>query len=381
MSIATLNTGSSSVKFALYDADGKTRRLRGEVSSIGGQARLDLRRDDGREERENLGEISHQVALTHALDRLKTEAGDVAAIGHRIVHGGAHYERAAIIDETVETRLAALIPLAPSHQPHNLSGIKAARERFPDAIQTASFDTSFHRGQPFTADTYALPRRYYEAGIRRYGFHGLSYDFLSGRLCELDGEKRAVMAHLGSGASMCAVKGREPFGSTMGLTALDGLPMGTRSGQIDPGAVLHLMNGYGLDREAVEALLYTQSGLKGLSGIASDMRELEKSDAPEAREAIDYFVRRCRMEIAALASTLDGLDALVFSAGIGENSPSIRREICEGLAWLGVELDEEANKNAGRETKISTAASRVAVWIIATDEERVIARDATGLAG
>lgn len=382
MSLVTLNTGSSSVKFALYGDDGRTRRLHGQVSSIGATAELSVTAASGDTARETLGKLSHEQALERALDRVAGEAGHrVAAVGHRVVHGGASFTAAVGIDEGVEDRLRALIPLAPSHQPHNLAGISAARERFPDAVQTASFDTAFHRAQPFAADAYALPRKYYEDGIRRYGFHGLSYDYLSARLCELEGERRSVIAHLGSGASMCAVNGREPFGSTMGLTALDGLPMSTRSGQIDPGAVLHLIRQTGMDTEAVERLLYTKSGLKGLSGGTSDMRELEGSRSPEAKQAIAYFVRRCRMEIGALASTLEGLDTLVFSAGIGENSAFIRKQICEGLSWLGVELDTTANAGAGRETKISTDASRVTVWVIATDEESVIARETAGLIG
>lgn len=380
MSLATLNTGSSSVKFSAYEDDGRTRILRGEISSIGQDAELSLTGEDGETFEETLGELSHEQALKRALELLAGESsGTVRAIGHRIVHGGPDHDCAVKVDREVESSLQALTPLAPSHQPHNLAGIKSAREIFGQADQVACFDTAFHRGQPFVADSYALPRRYYEDGIRRYGFHGLSYDYLSGRLCDLDGEPRAVIAHLGSGASMCAVKGRKPMGSTMGLTALDGLPMGTRCGQIDPGAVLHLMERYGLTRKEVSDLLYTDSGLKGLSGISNDMRELEESGAPEAEEAIAYFVHRCQTEITGLAAALQGLDTLVFSAGIGENSPTVRARICEGLAWLGVELDPEANREAGREVLISTPASKVTVRVLATDEEAVIARQVAGL--
>ena len=382
MSLVTLNSGSSSIKFALYDDDGRARRLRGAVSGIGKTAKLSLTRADQETTEETLGELSHEQALEYALDRVHDEAGrQMRAIGHRIVHGGAAFTQAVRIEDGVEDRLRALIPLAPTHQPHNLAGIESARARFPGALQTASFDTAFHRAQPIVADTYALPRRYYDEGIRRYGFHGLSYDYLSHRVCELEGERRTVIAHLGSGASMCAVKGRAPLGSTMGLTALDRLPMSTRCGQIDPGAVLHLIGHEGLDAGDASELLYKQSGLKGLSGGIDDMRELEESGTAEAQETLAYFVRRCRMEIAALASTLEGLDTLVFSAGIGENSAFIRREICAGLSWLGVELDAEANTGAGRETRISAEGSPAAVWVIPTDEESVIARDVAGLIG
>lgn len=375
MSLVTLNTGSSSVKFAAFSDDGATRAFRGEISSIGREAELRVARAGGEERRETLGALSHRDAVARACEILAGESADtVRAVGHRIVHGGAHFDRAVRIDADAEAKLRALTPLAPSHQPHNLSGIEAAKRIFPQALQAGAFDTAFHRAQPFLADAYALPRRFHEDGIRRYGFHGLSYDYLSGRLAELGGERRAVLAHLGSGASLCAVKGRAPFGSTMGLTALDGLPMSTRCGRLDPGAVLHLMEN-GLSREEVSRLLYSESGLKGLSGLSGDMRALERSEAPEAEQAIAYFAERCRIEIAGLAAALQGIDALVFSAGIGENSARIRKQVCEGLSWLGVEIDEAANADAGRETRISTEASRVAVWVIATDEEAVIARD------
>lgn len=382
MSLATLNTGSSSVKFALYAEDGETRLMRGEIASIGGDAGLSVKRGDAKIERETLGELSHEEALKRALDILRHESPDpVRAVGHRIVHGGPDYDGAVRVDREVEARLDTLTPLAPSHQLHNLAGVKAARALFGKAAQIACFDTAFHRGQPFVSDTYALPRRFYEEGIRRYGFHGLSYDYLSARLCTLEGERRAVIAHLGSGVSMCAVNGRAPMGSTMGLTALDGLPMGRRCGQIDPGAVLHLMERYALSREEVASLLYTESGLKGLSGLSNDMRKLENSDAPQAKEAIAYFVHRCRIEIAGLAAALQGLDTLVFSAGIGENSPAIRAQICEGLGWLGIELDADANREAGQEARISPPGSRVTVRVIATDEEAVIARQVAGVMG
>lgn len=382
MSLATLNTGSSSVKFALYAEDGETRLMRGEIASIGGDAGLSVKRGDAKIERETLGELSHEEALKRALDILRHESPDpVRAVGHRIVHGGPDYDGAVRVDREVEARLDTLTPLAPSHQLHNLAGVKAARALFGKAAQIACFDTAFHRGQPFVSDTYALPRRFYEEGIRRYGFHGLSYDYLSARLCTLEGERRAVIAHLGSGVSMCAVNGRAPMGSTMGLTALDGLPMGRRCGQIDPGAVLHLMERYALSRKEVASLLYTESGLKGLSGLSNDMRKLENSDAPQAKEAIAYFVHRCRIEIAGLAAALQGLDTLVFSAGIGENSPAIRAQICEGLGWLGIELDADANREAGQEARISPPGSRVTVRVIATDEEAVIARQVAGVMG
>jgi acetate kinase len=288
-----------------------------------------------------------------------------------------------IIDESVRARLEALIPLAPLHQPHNLAAVRAAEDAFPGAVQVACFDTAFHHGHAFESEAFAIPRRYFEAGVRRYGFHGLSYEYLSGALAQLadPAPSRVVFAHLGAGASLCAVRDGRSVDTTMGFSALDGLPMATRCGQIDPGVLLHLMETEGLDAAALSDLLYRESGLKGLSGLSGDMRVLEDSDAAEAKQAIACFVERCRRAIAAMAAALEGLDVLVFAGGMGENSPRIRSEVCSRLGWLGVDLDDKANAAArGAPARISAAASEVEVWMIPTDEEAVLARAAARLA-
>jgi acetate kinase len=269
------------------------------------------------------------------------------------------------------------VPLAPLHQPHNIAGIRAAREAWPGVLQVACFDTAFHRGHPFVHDTFALPRALYAEGVRRYGFHGLSYEYVSARLrtiAPLQAGGRVVVAHLGNGASMCAIRDGKSIASTMSFTALDGLPMGTRCGQLDPGVILYLLREKKLDVAALSDLLYRESGLQGLSGISHDMRELEASDAPEARQAIDYFISRIRYEFGGLAAALDGVDAMVFCGGIGENSWRVRERVLEGLEWMGIELDRTANR-AGTDV-ISTAASRVRAYVIRTDEEAMLARHA-----
>jgi len=296
----------------------------------------------------------------------------IAGIGHRVVHGGPDFSDPVRVTPEIEAALTDLVPLAPLHQPHNLAGIAAARDLFPDAVQVACFDTAFHRGHPWVNDTFALPRRFYEDGIRRYGFHGLSYDYITGVIARDEPELHAgriIIAHLGNGASMCAVQRGQSIGSTMGFSALDGLPMGTRCGQIDPGAVLHLIEQKGMTPKEVLSLLYTESGLLGLSGISSDMRELLASDRPEAREAIDYYVFRARREIGALSAVLGGLDALVFCGGIGENADIIRRRIVDGLEYLGLSIDTDAPAGS---RDIGSGATRILV--IPTDEERIMAR-------
>ncbi|KAF0124391.1 MAG: acetate kinase, partial [Methylocystaceae bacterium] len=278
-------------------------------------------------------------------------------------------------------RLEKLVPLAPLHEPHNIAGIKAAREAWPESIQVACFDTAFHRSHPFVNDVFALPRQYYAEGVRRYGFHGLSYEYVSTRLREVSpshAKGRVVVAHLGNGASMCAIQNGRSVASSMGFTALDGLPMGTRCGQLDPGVVLYLMQEKKLGAEEISNLLYKESGLKGLSGISHDMRELEASGAAEAREAIDYFVFRIRRELGGLAAVLQGIDAIVFCGGIGENAWRVRERVLEGMEWLGVELDRPANERQ-REV-ISSAKSPVRVFVIPTNEEQIIARHALQLA-
>lgn len=384
--ILTLNAGSSSIKFALYGAEGDPAlRAKGQVEGIGVAPRLKAKTADGAA----LADESYSVGGGHeaALERIMALIADafpgagVRAVGHRIVHGGPDFAEPVRIDAGVLDKLDGYAPFAPLHQPHNLSAVRAAIAAFPQAAQVACFDTAFHRAQPWTADAFALPRRFYDEGVRRYGFHGLSYAFVSRALAARDPERaagRVVICHLGAGASICALKGGRPMGSTMGFTALDGLPMATRCGQIDPGVLLYLMTGRGMDAQAITDLLYGESGLKGLSGVSSDMRALEASDAPEAAQAIAYFIHRVRREIGALAATVGGLDALVFTAGIGENSASVRAGVCEDLGWLGVALDADANAGGG--PLISAPGAPVAVYVIATDEERVIAEAAAAVA-
>ncbi|MEO1000102.1 MAG: acetate/propionate family kinase, partial [Pseudomonadota bacterium] len=288
--------------------------------------------------------------------------------------------RPVVLDDAVIAELSRFSPFAPLHQPHNLAGVAAARAAFPGTLQVACFDTAFHRGHPWVNDVFALPRDFYDRGVRRYGFHGLSYEFIANRLAHLAPTLhagRVVVAHLGNGASMCAMQGGRSVGSTMGFSALDGLPMGTRCGQLDPGVILYLLSQEGMTPDEIADLLYTRSGLLGLSGLSNDMRRLEAAGTREAGEAIDYFVFRIRRELGALAAVLGGLDALVFTGGIGEHSAMVRERVCEGMGWFGIELDRAAN--AAAETVISTALGRVRVMVVPTDEEFVIARAAEAL--
>ncbi len=380
--ILTVNAGSSSLKFALYDR-GELRCLAvGMVDGIGTDPRFALKDGDGKrlvaEALDGERFVSDQQgALRFSLQAVGRQFPDLAvtAVGHRVVHGGLAFSEPVRVDEAVFDRLGALVALAPLHQPHNLAGIEAAREAFPSATQVACFDTAFHRGHTFVNDAYALPRSYYDEGIRRYGFHGLSYEYVSSRLAEIapaDAAGRVVACHLGSGASMCAILGGRSVSSTMGFTALDGLPMGTRPGQIDPGVLLYLMDVKGMDAKAISTLLYRESGLKGLSTISNDMRALEASTDPRARQAIDYLVARIRREIGAMAADLGGLDAVVFTGGIGENSRMIRARVLEGMDWLGIGVD--GSRNEGGEEIISTEASRVRAYVVPTNEELMIAR-------
>jgi acetate kinase len=384
MSLVTLNAGSSSLKVAVFSRNGAERRLSGHLDRREEGWRFTLQRLDGTGERRELAAAATRVdALDAALEALGDAAGEtVHAVSHRVVHGGVDFTAPVIITDQIRARLEGLIPLAPLHQPHNLAAVRAAEAAFPGAVQVACFDTAFHHGHAFEAEAFAIPRRYFDAGVRRYGFHGLSYEYLSGALSGLadPAPSRAVFAHLGAGASLCAMKDGRSVDTTMGFSALDGLPMATRCGQIDPGVLLHLMETEGLDAAALSELLYRESGLKGLSGLSGDMRVLEASDAAEARQAISYFIERCRRQIAALTAALQGLDSLVFSGGMGENSATIRAEVCEGLGWLGVELDASANAAArGAPARISADASPVQVWMIPTDEEAVLARAAARL--
>lgn len=382
--ILVLNAGSSSIKFDLFS--GSTDLLRGQIEGLGASPRLKAKRlEDGLDLSRPLSDDEgrdHQAALGGLLALINDAAPGLAvnAVGHRVVHGGITHEVPVIVTDEVMTALERLVPLAPLHQPHNLAGIRAAAAAFPQAVQVACFDTAFHRAHPWVNDTFALPRDLYDEGVRRYGFHGLSYEYITEHLRSVmpaAATGRLVVAHLGNGASMCAINGGRSIGSTMGFTALDGLPMGTRCGQLDPGVVLYLMAEKGMDAAAISDLLYKQSGLKGLSGLSQDMRELEAAGTPEARQAIDYFVFRVKREIGAMAAILSGIDTLVFTGGIGENAVNIRAEVCRDLGWLGVDLDED--RNAGRQTTISRDGSRVTVLVVATNEEEMIRRHTAAL--
>ena len=381
--ILTLNAGSSSLKLGLFSEGLETLGM-GHVDRIGGAGRLRLTDWAGNAlpvpETGPEGFATNAAALQTALAAFRGAfpALEVVAVGHRVVHGGIHHAAPERVTEALMAELAQLAPFAPLHQPHNLAGVRAALDAFPQAPQIACFDTAFHRNHPFVNDSFALPRRFYEKGVRRYGFHGLSYDYIAGELAASEPALhagRVVVAHLGSGASMCALKGGQSIASTMGFSALDGLPMGTRSGQIDPGVLLYLMDQEGMSSAQISDLLYKESGLKGMSGISNDMRELEASTDPHAGEAIDYFTFRIRREIGGLAAALGGIDALVFCGGIGENSAHIRARVCEGMEWLGITLDAGANAANAREI----AHGPVRVLTIPTNEEIVIARAARGV--
>ena len=381
-SIAVINAGSSSVKFAMYQATKDERCLfRGQVEGIGTAPRLKIADDKGGvvEDRILAAEgFDHGAATREIIEngRALLKGGSVIAFGHRVVHGGLDYAAPVRVTETVLDNLAKLEPLAPLHQPHNLAPIRAIMMAAPQIPQIACFDTAFHRTQSNLAQTFALPRRFSEEGVRRYGFHGLSYEFLASRLKELAPELangRIVFAHLGNGASLCAVKDGRSVASTMGFTAVDGLMMGTRCGAIDPGVILYMMQHHGMDAAAIEDLIYKQSGLLGVSGISSDMRALRASLDPAAKEAIALFVYRIVRELGSLVAALGGIDGLVFSAGIGERDALTRAEVVEGTRWMGAILDPAQNEHF-REGLISADNSSVAVWVIPTDEERLIAR-------
>ncbi|MEJ1158387.1 acetate/propionate family kinase [Prosthecomicrobium sp. N25] len=381
--LLTLNAGSSSIKFALFAAAGgePAPLAAGQVEGLGTAPVFKVRRSAApgpvAVPLQAEGPMSHRAALSVILAWIEATCPDarIGAVGHRVVHGGSRFEAPVAVDEGVLAALEAYVPLAPLHQPHNLSGIRAAQAAFPAALQVACFDTAFHRGHPYVADTFALPRSLYDEGLRRYGFHGLSYEYVARRLAEDHpalAAGKVVVAHLGNGASMCALNAGRSVASTMGFTALDGLPMGTRCGQLDPGAVLYLMQEKGMTAQEISDLLYNRSGLKGLSGVSSDMRDLEACDRPQARRAIAYFVDRIRHELGGLAAALSGLDALVFTGGIGENAFRVREAVTAGMDWLGIVVDRDAN--AGNATVVSTPWSRVQVLVLPTDEEAMIAR-------
>ena len=375
--ILTLNAGSSSLKFSVYELGAEPRELaHGQVENIGTpHGLLSFAEKGGTAERAEIGRVQHEGALRAILAHLGPilDGREILGVGHRIVHGGTEYAAPVVLAPAAMAYLATLEPLAPLHQPHNLAAVRAAMAAFPGALQVGCFDTGFHRGHPWVNDTFALPRRFYDKGVRRYGFHGLSYDYVSHELARTEPELaagRVVICHLGNGASMCALRDGRSIGSSMGFSALDGLPMGTRCGQLDPGVVLYLMQTEGMGAMEIANLLYRDSGLKGLSGLTHDMRELEAAGTPEAAQAIDYFVFRIRREIGAMAAILNGLDAIVFCGGIGEHSALIRARVCDAMDWLGVTLDAAANAAGAHEI----GHGRVRVLVIPTDEERVIAR-------
>lgn len=384
-----LNAGSSSLKFCVFQRPaGETWRLeaRGQIEGIGTLARLSVKDAESKSVADQkLDAITDGRDAVNALAswlRSKYGGSRVLGVGHRVVHGGVRFTTPTILNPQVIAALYELVPLAPLHQPYNLAAIEAAFERLPGVPQVACFDTSFHRGQPAVAELIPLPRDFRKAGLQRYGFHGLSYEYIASVLPQVApqiADGRVIVAHLGSGASLCALKDRKSVDSTLGFTALDGLCMGTRPGALDPGVVLHLFQKLGLSAKEVETVLYKKSGLLGISGISNDMRDLLGRSEPEARLAVDYFVYRAAREIGALTAVLGGIDALVFTAGIGENSAEIRQRICDASAWLGVELDTQANAN--KAVLISTRNSKVSAWVIATNEELMIARHTGSLLG
>jgi len=386
--ILVVNAGSSSVKFQLYAVEGAGDPkclIKGQMDGIGARPRLRARSTDGKSSVDQTYSAEEVADLPSAMQKTGTWLRDAAdgmpvAIGHRVVHGGPDYDRPVVVDDQVLARLERYVPLAPLHQPNNLAPIRSTRSRFPDLPQVACFDTAFHRGHTAVADHYAIPESYYAEGVRRYGFHGLSYEFIANRLPQVAPQiagGRVIVAHLGSGASMCALSGGRSIESSMGFTALDGLPMGTRPGQLDPGVVLYLVGEKKMSPAAVEKLLYHDCGLKALSGISNDVRELDGHADPKAGFALDYFAYRVALETGRLAAALGGIDGFVFTAGIGENSPSMRARIAKRLAWLGIELD--ASANAGRGPLISHPDSRVPVYVVPTDEELMIARHTLAL--
>jgi acetate kinase len=384
--ILVINAGSSSTKFSVFETK-PDRSLspvaHGQVDGIGAHTgttpRLEVTDADGRPSiDEPIAGNDHDSAMA-AIERwLIAHVGSMstlAGVGHRVVHGGLDYAAPVLIDDTIVTALQALVPLAPLHQPHNIAAIRAVAAAAPDVPQVACFDTAFHRNQPPLAQEFALPRELTAKGVRRYGFHGLSYEYIASVLPEVAPESaggKVIVAHLGNGASMCAIAAGRSIATTMSFTAIDGLPMGTRTGALDPGVILYLLKHEGMDADAIGQLLYERSGLLGVSGESSDMRTLLKSRRPEAREAIDLFVYRIGRELGSLMAALGGLDAIVFTAGIGEHAAEIRARVCTGARWIGVALDEAANAKAG--PRISLPRSKVSAWVIPTNENLMVAR-------
>jgi acetate kinase len=382
--IGVINAGSSSLKFSIYE--GEKRLLAGNIDGI--DVRPNVTATDPNGDPIEPPDFARSVpaspseALPAILPWARRHLGarKLAALGHRVVHGGMRHSKPARVTPELLAELEALVPLAPLHEPHNLAPIRTAMEINPELPQVACFDTAFHRTAPELEQAFALPYTMYEEGIRRYGFHGLSYEYIASVLPDHApeiAEGRVIVAHLGNGCSACAMKARRSVATTMGFTALDGIPMGTRCGALDPGVVLHLIQQKGMTAEALVDLLYRRSGMLGVSGVSSDFRELLASDKPRARFAIDLFCYNAARHIGSLAAALGGLDGLVFTGGVGENAPAIREQICRASAWLGLDLDSLANN--GHQNKISTPNSRVAAYMIKTDENLMIARHARAL--
>jgi acetate kinase len=386
--VAVVNAGSSSLKFSFYALRDGALQLqgRGQVEGLKTAPRF-VARDAagaGLAERRWPAAITHDAALDHVIGfvRERFDGFDLVGVGHRVVHGGLRYHAPTRVTPEVLDALQAFVPLAPLHQPHNLAPIRRLLQASPALPQVACFDTAFHRSNPELAQMFALPYELHEAGVRRYGFHGLSYEYVASVLPQVApaaAAGRTLVLHLGNGASICALQAGRSVASTMGFTAVDGLMMGTRSGALDPGVVLYLMDERGMDARAVERLIYTASGLLGVSGVSSDMRTLLASDAPRAKLALELFVYRIGREIGSLAAALGGLDAIVFTAGIGENSAAVRERVGSAAAWLGVEIDPAANAAGG--PRVSVPGSRVSAWVIPTDEELMIARHTQRLLG
>jgi acetate kinase len=380
--LLVVNAGSSSLKFCVYSVGEGAPELvsRGQIDGIGTRPRLRARDGHGATVTDvtfgpaEVADVAEAMARVGAWLRERYAGANLVAVGHRVAHGGPRYAAPVIVDDAVLAELERFIPLAPLHQPHHLRPMRNVAAHFPGVVQVACFDTAFHRGHPEVADRYALPDDLYKEGVRRYGFHGLSYEYIARRLPEVapDVARGAVVVcHLGSGSSMCAIKGGRSVDSTMGFTALDGLPMGTRCGQLDPGVVLYLLMEKGYSVKDVEQLLYQRAGLRGLSGISNDVRDLLASDDPRARLALDHLVYRVAREIGSLAAAMNGIDAVVFTAGIGENSPEIRARVCARSSWLGLQVDDAANRAGG--PRISVPGAPVSAWVIPTDEEGMIA--------
>jgi acetate kinase len=387
--VLVVNAGSSSLKFSVFrlnDTDALQLAVRGQIDGIGTLPRLRVKEATGAVVSERDLEVTEISSLQDAIElagawlREHYQDALLLAVGHRVVHGGIQFSHPVMIDAEVFAALEQLIPLAPLHQGHNLAVIRAVQEAQPLVPQIACFDTAFHRTHPQIADLYALPWQYYESGVRRYGFHGLSYEYIATTLPQVAPDissGRVIVAHLGSGASLCALHAGKSMDSTMGFSPLDGVPMGTRPGALDSGVLLHLVNQCGMSGSKLEKLLYKESGLLGLSGISNDMRVLLESREPRAQLAVDYFVYHVVKQIGALTAVLGGVDGLVFTAGIGEHSPVIRARILQACAWLGVSIDADTNARSG--PRISTENSPVSAWVIPTDEELMIARHTLAL--